>query len=46
MTGKLSWLTNSTHPDLSCTALAMSEKNTTAKIKDLRDITRVIEKAK
>ena len=46
MTGKLSWLANSTHPDLSYTVLAMSKKNTTAMIKDLRDITRVINKAK
>ena len=45
MTGKLNWLANSTRPDLSYTALAMSKKNTTATIKDLRDITRVINKA-
>ena len=46
MMGKLSWLANSTRPDLSYTALAMSKKNNTAQIKDLRDITRVVEKAK
>ena len=46
MTGKLSWLANSTRPDLSYTALAMSKKNTTATKKDLRDITRVVDKAK
>ena len=46
MTGKLSWLANSTHPDLSYTALAMSKKNNSAKIKDLRDISRVLKKAK
>ena len=46
MTGKLSWLENSTRPDLSYTALAMSKNNNTAQIKDLRDITRVMEKAK
>ena len=46
MTGKLSWLANSTHPDLSYTALAMSKKNNSTQIKDLRDITRVINKAK
>ena len=46
MTGKLSWLANSTRPDLSYTALAMSKKNNSAQIKDLRDITRVINKAK
>ena len=38
MTGKLSWLANSTHPDLSYTALAMSKKNNSAKIENLRDI--------
>ena len=38
MTGKLAWLTNSTCPDLSYTALEMSKKNNSAKIKDLRDI--------
>ena len=38
MTGKLSWLANSTCPDLSYTALAMSKKNNSAKIKELRDI--------
>ena len=46
MTGKLSWLANSTHPDLSYTALAMSKKNNSTQIKDLRDITRVVNKAK
>ena len=46
MTGKLSWLANSTHPDLSYTALAMSKKNISAQNKDLRDISRVLKKAK
>ena len=46
MTGKLSWLANSTRSDLSYTALAMSKKNNSAQIKDLRDISRVIKKAK
>ena len=46
MTGKLSWLANFAHPDLSYKALAMSKKNNSAQIKDLRDITRVINKAK
>merc|ERR1712208_106562 len=45
MTEKLSWLANSTRPDLSYTALAMSKKNNSAQNKDLRDITRVINKA-
>ena len=42
MTGKLSWLANSTRPDLSYTALAMSKKNNSAKIKDLRNVSRVL----
>ena len=46
MTGKLSWLANSTRPDLSFTALAMSKKNNSAKIKDLKDISRVLKKVK
>ena len=46
MTSKLSWLANSTCPHLSYTALAMSKKNNSAKIKDLRDISRVLKKAK
>ena len=46
MTGKLSWLANSTCPDLSYTALAMSKKNNSAKIKDLRDISPVLKKVK
>ena len=41
-TGKMAWLANSTCPDLSYTALAMSKKNKSAKIKDLRDISRVL----
>ena len=46
MNGKLSWFSNSTCPDLSYTALAMSKKNNSTHIKDLRDITRVVKKAK
>ena len=46
MTGKLNWLANSTRPHLYYTALAMSKKNNSAQIKDLRDITRVVKKAK
>ena len=46
MTGKLSWLANSTRLDLSYTALAMSKKNNSAKIKDLRDISQILKKAK
>ena len=46
MTGKLSWLANSTRPDLSYTALEMSKNNKTAQIKDLRDVSRIVNKAK
>ena len=46
MTGKLSWLANSKCPDLSYTALAMSKKNKSAQMKDLRDISRVLKKVK
>ena len=46
MNGKLSWLANSTCPDLSYTVLAMSQKKNSAKIKDLRDVLRVLKKAK
>ena len=45
MTGKLSWLANSTCPDLSYTALDMSKKNRSAQIKDLKDVSRVVNKA-
>ena len=38
MTGKLSWLAKSICQDLSYIALAMSKKNNSAKIKDLRDV--------
>ena len=41
ITGKLSWLANSTRPDLSYTALAMSKKNNSAKLSDLRNVSRV-----
>ena len=46
MTGKLAWLANSTCPNLSYTALAMSKNNKSAKKKDLRDISRILKKAK
>ena len=46
ITGKISWLANSTRPDLSYTALAMSKKNNSAKISDLRGISRVLKKVR
>merc|ERR1712030_89951 len=45
-TGKLSWLANSTRPDMSYTSLSMSKKNNTATIADLRNVSRVVKKAK
>ena len=46
MTGKISWLANSTHPDLSYTALTMSKRNNSARISDLRDISRILKKVR
>ena len=46
VTGKLSWLANSTRPDLSYMALAMSKKNNFTKICDLRNILRVLKKVR
>ena len=46
VTGKLSWLANSTRPDLSFTALRMSKKNNSATIADLRDINRILKKVR
>ena len=44
VTGTLSWLVNSTRPDLSFTALAMSKKNHSAKISYLRNVSRILKK--
>ena len=46
VTGKLSWLANSTRPDMIYTSLSMSKKNNCATIADLRNISRVLKKAK
>ena len=46
MTGKFAWLANSTQPDLCFTALEMSKKNNSAKIADLRNISRVLKKVR
>ena len=43
-TGKLSWLIQGTHPDLSYTTLAMLKKIDMVTITDLHNINRVIEK--
>ena len=46
MTGKISWLVNSTRQDLSYTALNKSKKNNSAKISDFRDINRILKKVR
>ena len=46
VTGKISWLADSTRLDLSYTHLSMSKKNNSATIADLRNVSRVIKKAK
>ena len=46
VTGKISWLADSTRPDLSYTHLSMSKKNNSATIADLRNVSRVIKKVK
>ena len=38
MTGKIAWLANFTHPDLSFTALQLAKKNNCATISDLRNL--------
>ena len=45
-TGKISWLSQGTRPDLGFTALQMAKRNNNATIADLRGIERVIEKIK
>ena len=46
VTGKLSWLANSTRPDMSYASLSMSRKNNCATIADLRNISQFLKKAK
>ena len=46
VTGKVSWLANSTRPDLCYTALAMSKNNEGATIANLQDISRVLKKVR
>ena len=46
MTGKLTWLANSTRPDLCYLALRMSKRNQEATISDLRDINRILKKVR
>ena len=46
ITGKITWLANSTRPDLSFTALQMSKNNKEATISNLRDVSRVLKKVR
>ena len=44
MTGKITWLANSTRPDLCYQGLQISKKNQGATISDLRDINRILKR--
>ena len=45
-TGKISWLSQGTRPDLSYSALNLAKKNNNAVISDLRNVNRIVEKIK
>ena len=45
-TGKLSWLTMGTRPDLSYTVYRMSQKNNLVTIADLHNVNKVLKKVK
>merc|ERR1712177_169944 len=45
-TGKISWLSQGTRPDLSYSALNLAKKNNSAVISDLRNVDRIVEKVK
>merc|ERR1712115_397708 len=45
-TGKVSWLSQGTRPDLSYSTLMLAKKNNTAVISDLRNINKIVEKVK
>ena len=44
--GKISWLANSTRPDISFIVLLMSKKNNTVNISNLRYIKRILKKVR
>ena len=44
--GKLSWLANNTRPDLAINVLNSARKQKNARLKDLREINRIVEKIK
>ena len=45
-TGKISWLSQGTRPDLSYSALMLAKKNNSATISDLRSVNKIVEKVK
>merc|ERR1712240_149792 len=45
-TGKISWLSQGTRPDLSYSSLNLAKKNNSAVISDLRNVNRIVEKVK
>merc|ERR1711895_80423 len=45
-TGKISWLSQGTRPDLSYSALNLAKKNNSSVISDLRNVNRIVEKVK
>ena len=45
-TGKISWLSQGTRPDLSYSALNLAMKTNSAVISDLRNVNRIVEKVK
>merc|ERR1712163_37665 len=45
-TGKISWLSQGTRPDLSYSALMLAKKNNSATISDLRNVNKILEKVK
>ena len=45
-TGKISWLSQGTRPDLSYSALMLAKKNNSATISDLRNVNKIVEKVK
>ena len=46
MTGKITWLANSTRPDLSFIALQMLKNSNKATISDLRDVNQILTKVR
>ncbi len=45
-TGRISWLSQGTRPDLSYSALKLAKKNNSATIADLRSVNKIVEKIK